>query len=371
MNLLSLNPSREQALADQLQINDQEIQVRKALFNFTLADEQTLFSLRTMVDKHVDRIVEAFYTHQLTFRDIARLIEEAETLRRLKTSMRRYILELFEGQYDADYVNRRLHIGRVHQQLGVTPKLYVAAVSKLRQLLSELIEDQCGHYQAGDQGADYQSALGKLLLFDLQLVFDTYIFTLITEVDAARVELESYTNTLEDMVASRTAQLKEMAMRDALTGLYNQRAMYEILRRELATVERAKEPLTLIYFDLNGFKQLNDNHGHLAGDQLLATIGQTLLASVRESDYACRCGGDEFCIILPRADLDTGRFVYERLLTAYDAIGPNGVTFSAGVAQAGPVDYCHGDDLVRTADMRMYQAKARSKQKCGHYLQLD
>ena len=269
------------------------------------------------MDDNVDGIVAEFYEHQLNYSEIALVIGDAETLQRLKKSMRRYILELFEGYYDADYVNTRLRIGKIHQRIGVSPKLYVAGLSKLKQLLNDLIKK---HKGPAEDCSECQYALQKLLMFDMQLVFDTYIATLIAEVDSAHLELKIYAESLEETVATRTAQLRELSTRDDLTGLFNQRAMYDILRRELAACERSREPLTLVYFDLNGFKQLNDSHGHREGDRQLASIGQTVLAHIREMDSACRSGGDEFCIILPRSEISTGRQVYERMLKAFDAL---------------------------------------------------
>ena len=125
-----------------------------------------------------------------------------------------------------------------------------------------------------------------------------------------------------------------------------------------------------IYFDLNGFKKLNDTKGHKDGDALLAWVGQAVRESLRDVDFGCRYGGDEFCLIMPRTSPKQAQVVYDRFLKAYDAGTSHDVTFSAGLAQLGPDEYPHPDTLIKSADEAMYKAKAKAKAKPGHYLEI-
>ncbi|HEY9163932.1 MAG TPA: GGDEF domain-containing protein, partial [Magnetovibrio sp.] len=215
-----------------------------------------------------------------------------------------------------------------------------------------------------------RTAIRKLLMFDMQLVFDTYISTLVAEVETAKTELEEYAQGLETVVAERTNQLQEMATRDALTGLFNQRGFHEHLRREAAVAERGGSVLSLLYFDLNGFKKLNDTKGHKEGDKLLTWVGKATQSAVRDVDFGCRYGGDEFCIIMPRTTVEQASAVYDRLIATYDAGETYGVTFSAGLAHMGPNTFPHPDSLIKIADTTMYKAKAKAKKKPGHYLEV-
>jgi len=215
-----------------------------------------------------------------------------------------------------------------------------------------------------------RKAVHKLLMFDMQLVFDTYISSLVAEVQVAKADLESYAESLEGTIAERTRQLQELSVRDSLTGLLNQRAFFDFLRRELAVAERTQRPVSIVYLDLNGFKKLNDTKGHKEGDRLLECVGQAITQSIRDVDFGCRYGGDEFCVIMPSATKEQAEEACQRLIKTYDAMDTQDVNFSVGIAQTGPEDFLDSDTLVKRADKLMYKAKAKAKQTPGHYLEL-
>ena len=361
----------DKTLAEQLQISDREIAKRKALLNFTDRDVQVLRSNKELIDKYIDGIVNQFYDHQTAIPEIALVIGDAETLRRLRSAMRNYILELFEGFYDAEYVNRRLRIGKIHERIGVSPKLYISAIYLLQKVLKDSFAIHFDDRMHEQNAQSLFDALNKILMFDIQLVFDTYIASLVSEIETAKEELEGYAQGLEEEVAERTAQLRDLASRDELTGLFNQRGLYENLHRELASVGRYKEILSFVYLDLNGFKMINDTEGHKAGDKLLAQIGKLLQENIREIDIACRYGGDEFCILMPRTQLADARKVVERVIHSYKKLDKTKVSFSVGITSTGPDPVCDIDSLIRTADALMYQAKEWSREKPGFQICMD
>lgn len=360
----------EQTLAEQLQINKWEIEKRKKLLDFTPADEAILLNHKPLFNKYIDGIVAQFYERQIKETEISLLIGDAETLRRLQSAMRRYILELFDGHYDEEYVNRRLRIGKVHQRIGVPPKLYIAAVHLLRKVLMQTISMQFFGKENIKETKALEEAINKLMMFDIQFVFDTYIFSLIAEVNTAKEEMADYARNLEDEVAARTKQLEDLSFRDGLTGLYNQRAFYDHLRREVANCERYQEVLTLCYFDLNGFKKLNDTEGHKEGDAVLALIGKVTLAALRDTDIACRYGGDEFCLILPKTQAEEAQVLTERIIKVFKAGANKGISFSVGITMMGPDEFVDIDTFVKQADTLMYKSKAKSKKKPGFYTTL-
>ncbi len=365
------NPT-DKTLADQMQITDREIQSRMDLLEFTEKDAQILKSLSSIVSEKLETIVKIFYDRQLQNREIALVIGDAETLDRLRMAMRRYILELFDGFYDSEYVNKRLRIGKIHQRIGVSPKLYVSALTLLERTLCDSLFIQGTGQNAilSTDSEDQRSALRKLMMFDMQLVFDTYISSLVNAVETAKVELEEYAESLEGIVAERTHQLQEMATHDSMTELYNQRGFYDHLRREISVAERSGYSLILVYFDLNGFKNINDTKGHKEGDSILAWVGKCINDTIRDVDFGCRYGGDEFCIIMPRTDIKGALLVYNRVVEMYDTGETHDVTFSAGLSQTGPQDFVHADQLIKDADTLMYIAKDRSKEEPGHHYEL-
>lgn len=354
-----------QTLAEQLQISEMEIEKRKNLLDFKDEDALILLAYKPIIAKYMDGIVKTFYDNQLSVPDIALLISDAETFRRLRSAMHRYILDLFDGHYDEEYVNKRLRIGMVHQRIGVSSKLYLAAIYQLQKVLNNTLLMHLGAKQDIVEFEKIKSAIHKIITFDVQLVLDTYISSLVNQVDTAREELRFYVNSLEQTVAEKTQQLKELSLRDNLTGLYNQRAFFENLRRELGNAERYSESITLFYFDLNGFKNLNDSEGHQAGDEILALVGEVVKNSIRETDIGCRYGGDEFAVILPRTTTDSSDLVKERLIQEFESHDTKGITFSMGVTDTGPDIFLDYESFVKKADKEMYKAKEKSKESPG------
>ena len=155
--------------------------------------------------------------------------------------------------------------------------------------------------------------------------------------------------------------LRNLAMVDPLTGLYNRRLAIQRLAAEVARSERRGHPLTVLTLDLNDFKQINDMHGHPAGDQVLQEFAAHLNRVIRGSDLAVRLGGDEFLVLLPECTLEQLELVLERLGSLrVDWQGHQiPVTFSAGWRQ-----YAIGDcpeELLAHADQALYASKRASK----------
>lgn len=349
------------SLAEQLAINDREIAYRKNLLEFQDYEVQFLTKTKPYITKQIDIIVSTFYEKQVDNSEISLLIGDSETLARLKGAMRRYILELFDGEYGANYVNRRLRIGKVHKRIGVPPKLYISAI----WLLEKTLHDEINKADITDVNEldkpKIKLAVNKLLMLDTQFVFDTYISSLVNEVETAREELQSYTTSLEELVAERTTQLEQLSRLDGLTGLTNQYTFYEHLKREISICERHQEELTLIYFDLNNFKNINDTEGHQEGDLILTEVAKAMLMSIREVDVGSRYGGDEFCIILPRTSQEMALDVMQRIIIQFKKLHHKGVTFSIGIASISPDSSIEADSLVKQADALMYQSKERAR----------
>ncbi|MCW5211307.1 hypothetical protein VU04_00140 [Desulfobulbus sp. TB] len=115
-------------------------------------------------------ITRIFYEKQTSFEEIALIIGDADTLKRLITAQKKYIINLFSGKYDLEYVNNRLRIGLVHKRIGVEPKYYLSALKTLKDILTNIISNDISDNEVKKTTCD---ALDKILCFDTELVFDT------------------------------------------------------------------------------------------------------------------------------------------------------------------------------------------------------
>jgi diguanylate cyclase (GGDEF)-like protein len=156
---------------------------------------------------------------------------------------------------------------------------------------------------------------------------------------------------------------REMSITDEVTPLYNFRFFHQILDRELKLVDRYKSTLSLIFVDLDRFKPINDQFGHLRGSRVLREVGFLLRAAVRETDYPARYGGDEFVVILPQTDTEAAVALGEKLrqmIEGHTFLQEEGINASIGCSlgvATYPVDARSKEALIRLADERMYKDK--------------
>jgi len=164
---------------------------------------------------------------------------------------------------------------------------------------------------------------------------------------------------LEESIHQHTKQLETLSKTDQLTGLYNRRAMISLLNQELKNAFLSGPPLSFVYFDVDKFKHINDSQGHLVGDQILRKVADALTASVRKTDFSCRYGGDEFCIILPGCTCATARKICEQLIAIFCEEAP-GVSLSIGITEVKPSEHMETDQLIKLTDQKMYLGKKES-----------
>lgn len=159
--------------------------------------------------------------------------------------------------------------------------------------------------------------------------------------------------------------LKDQALKDSLTGLWNRRAIFSMLEREICRAQRDRLSITLVMIDLDHFKNINDTYGHLTGDDVLREVAGRLVDLMRPYDFAGRYGGEEFLIVLPSCSPHNGvqraegfrRVVAERPVPT--AIGPLAVTCSLGVAAFD--EAMTPEDLIHRADEALYRAKRQGR----------
>lgn len=224
---------------------------------------------------------------------------------------------------------------REREALGFAPRDIVTEFLVLRRVLWRLVQERAATLAADD------------------------VLTLEHRLNDAIDQL-----TVECVVAyfdRATSELAYKARHDPLTDLLNHSSFTRELELELERAERYGHGVTLVFFDFDKFKQINDTHGHREGDRALRRIAQLLQGELRRSDLAGRMGGDEFAAFLIESDETTGPNFLERLHARVDELIESGelpvpVALSAGLAQY-PLEGRDADALFRLADLRLYEAK--------------
>jgi len=178
----------------------------------------------------------------------------------------------------------------------------------------------------------------------------------IEEKNKAEMEKEK----LKKLVVERTKELERLATTDSLTGLYNRRKLIDILEHELTRAKRYGNELSVVLFDIDNFKKINDTYGHDVGDYVLQQVTKLVKDNLRNVDVIGRWGGEEFLIVLPQTNLEGAKVVAEKVRKAIEQhsfakVGR--VTASFGVADYDVEKDKHIDDFLKKADIALYRAK--------------
>jgi diguanylate cyclase (GGDEF)-like protein len=159
------------------------------------------------------------------------------------------------------------------------------------------------------------------------------------------------------------AHQRMLSQTDHLTGIANRREFHQQLKEELARARRFTVPVSLVYIDLDRFKEVNDAFGHRAGDHVLRVVAQLFQSAIRDTDLVARLGGDEFAILLPNTGRDGASCIMQRIRASFrEQISHlySGLTFSAGVVSFGCAP-SSVDDVIHQADAVMRWIKTRGK----------
>ncbi|MBX3603766.1 MAG: GGDEF domain-containing protein [Piscinibacter sp.] len=221
--------------------------------------------------------------------------------------------------------------------------------------------------------ARYQAANLQTELLRLQHRLDETVATR-RRSEKARAELAAINEQLSHKVSEVQAlqeALRQQATHDPLTGLFNRRHLNDTLPMLFALARRDGQTMALAIIDLDHFKQVNDRHGHAAGDRLLAAFGELLGGALRRSDVACRYGGEEFCLLMPRTDAASARRKVNTLLRRWRAQAfpfeggtLAGLSFSAGIADTAQAPESP-DALLSAADALLLAAKRAGRNRVG------
>lgn len=198
-----------------------------------------------------------------------------------------------------------------------------------------------------------------------------YITHLIMETRTKMNEINGYAQQL----AETNTKLNELAVKDGLTGLYNHMYIKERLNYELLRAREFGHALSVIMVDIDDFKQYNDHYGHLAGDNALKEVAQTIVKNIRTIDIPARYGGEEFIAILPGAESNKGMQIAEQIraqiaqLNFYpkDMASPISLTISLGISILSE-KIVSSEDLISQADDALYRSKRMGKNRVCEYI---
>jgi diguanylate cyclase (GGDEF)-like protein len=263
-----------------------------------------------------------------------------------------------KGLTDAPYDLMRLHelAADACETLGDT----VAALAHFRRV-RQLYETTAGQSARASQIAsqvDFRTAQAKRerdLAQEAKLVADRNSHRL----EVLNLALQAKVTEAEQL----QTQLRELVLRDSLTGLYNRRYLYEAAPGYIELAHRQHRSLCVALIDIDHFKQVNDTHGHHVGDLVLQGLARLLTQRLRKSDIVCRYGGEEFAVVMPEVSSAQATALIEKLMLEFaklDVLAGDhalvGHTYSAGVAEF-PSEATSLEPLLRVADTYLYRAK--------------
>ncbi len=247
---------------------------------------------------------------------------------------------------------------RILQGPGTDP----VAVGRIREAISQGLEcrETILNYRA-DTGESWWNEIYLAPVFDNDGALVQYIG--VQNDVTARVRAETELRAEQERSAAYLAEIESLAFRDPLTGLLNRRRLYELLPAALAEARGDRRGVAVLYLDIDGFKQINDNYGHTAGDAVLSEVARTLHALQSEGDLTARLGGDEFLVVLTGLDEQDASNRAATLAEQYRGalraeVRGHALTVSIGVSTY-PYDGSDVDALLHAADLRMYADKSQ------------
>ena len=339
----------EYKYCDQFGLDNAARHLRLQLLGLNDADRSVAtFLSRSVIAPRVDDIVNRFYQVLYNFPEYTRILERGFDVDRLQKTQTVYLLSLGQDFASAEYFEERLRVGLAHARIGLPLHLYECAYSTLRMLILDAIPDEV--QQDAGRYRQLVSFLNRIVALDMSLAIESYHSQTI--------------NTLQETL--ETIQLEDEALRykiatDSLTKVASHSQALSVLDQAIRLAKRSGNPLCLCMVDLDHFKRINDNHGHLVGDAVLHDVAARMQAALRHFDTVGRYGGEEFVIILEDTSLETARYVIERVRKRVGdtPVNVNGtsvsVTLSAGISVYRPGDTIAS--LIGRADIAMYSAK--------------
>ena len=307
-----------------------------------------------VIQPNVDGIVEDMYDAIGQLREFQEMVQGEGQINHLKMTQRKYLLSMGQDFATPDYFESRLRVGAAHERAGVSLSLYQCLFCQLQNMLLSLIPDEIR--RKPDAFTELAQFIIKITSLDMSLAIETYHSTQVHD--------------LEDSITLCRAEsetLRRSLRFDTVTRVHSRAFVIQALAEKLENAEERSTPLCAVMADLDHFKEINDNHGHLVGDKILHDVATRMVTGARSTDIVGRYGGEEFLIIFEGATLDVARDLAERIrirVLADPFIEDSAklfVTVSLGVAEARAGE--GAESLIRRADQAMYAAKAAGRNR--------
>jgi diguanylate cyclase (GGDEF)-like protein/PAS domain S-box-containing protein len=234
--------------------------------------------------------------------------------------------------------------------------------SRARELIRNALDGEIQIFEWQHIRLDGTPFDAEVGLSRLELPGETVLLAIIRDITERKKVQRERERLIAELTAARES-LQFQASHDKLSGLWNRSAILETLGKELARSVRSGKPVGLVLADIDCFKQVNDEYGHLAGDAVLREVSEKLEASIRPYDYVGRYGGDEFVIVLPGCGPEEAHHMAERIRELFNdntlrtSEGDFRITMSLGVIAAQGVSAGSVDALIRSVDEALYRAK--------------
>lgn len=342
-------------LCDKYGFSETVRKARLSLLGFDASDQQLaeLFQ-REIITQHNSQIIDAFYGYLLSHQESAFFLKDASLVEKLKVTHAGYLESFGLDCAQADYFEYRLQVGLAHARIGLPLSIYLAAYRLLNGLLVEALH-QVPALSEQDKFA-LQEFIHKVIMLDIGLATETYQSAVTSDLRRSLAHLEEETQELSSQVNS-----------DELTTLASRRYLLEVIRQHMQESQETHMPLSIAMADLDFFKKINDQHGHVIGDRVLMEVSLRLKGAVRDGDTVGRYGGEEFVIVMPMTSLHTSLAIAERIR---QHVGERPLhinqlnlplTISLGVAEYQPGDSV--ESLIERADQAMYIAKQAGRNR--------
>jgi two-component system cell cycle response regulator len=307
-----------------------------------------------VIQPNIDSMIEDFYDVLGQTPEFQAMVQGQGQINHLKMTQRKYLLSMGLDFDSPGYFEGRLRVGAAHERAGVSLSLYQSFYCQLQNMLVGLIPDEIR--QKPDAFAELAQFIIKITSLDMSLAIDAYHATQVHDLEDSIILYQAESETLRHNLRF-----------DTVTRVHSRAYVVQALVERLQNAQEQGEPLCVVMADLDHFKEINDTHGHLVGDQVLHDVATRMVTGARSSDIVGRYGGEEFLIIFERATLDVARDLAERIRIRVlaDPFIEDAeklyITLSLGVAQAREEE--SADDLIQRADQALYEAKAAGRNR--------
>jgi diguanylate cyclase (GGDEF)-like protein len=287
-------------LCKQLQITRREMRSILSYLRLGPDDWRNLDRIHELIDPDLDSLVDELYEHILGVDHLRHLLAGPGTLERLHLRLRDYLASLGRNATALDYFEERLHIGFVHEGIGLELRWYLG----IYPMITAWICDRVASRESAEphECGALMSSLHRVVALDLLLAVETYHHASNQRLEDVLVEQYLVENDLRRTTA-----------RDGLTGIMNRQVLLESIEVEFLRSRRFSYQFALLLLDVDAFKQINDSHGHRFGDFVLRRVVELIQIVLRPEDIVGRYGGDEILIGLPGCSIDEAFRVAERI----------------------------------------------------------